>query len=169
MKNFSKKLALLLSTTLLTISLFAAGASPTAAWTTSDCNSLPSVWLYSQGGWYTQGPEYDEIHVCYGQYPNPGWTDLKVSGGGPATSPTERCEGIFGIDNGNFNDCLSSISTSQSGWGNGKTLCLYVNTFYNKNEGWSYISSNIGQGNLASSLNDKISSMRWVSGGSAAC
>lgn len=135
----------------------------------SNCTNTPYVWFYSQSGWFNQGSEYDEIKFCYNQFPNTGFTDLKVSGGGPATHSPERCEGLFGFHDGNFDDCLSSLSTSNTGWGSGKTLCLYVNTFYNKNEGWSYISSDIGEGNLDSSLNDKISSLRWVSGGSAAC
>lgn len=157
-----------LATLALTAGLFGVGASVVTASHSPICTGTPYVWFYSQA--YGQnGGDYDEIKFCYGSYPSPGFTDLKVSGGGPATTPPERCEGLFAFHDGNFDDCLTGLFASSSGWGNGKTLCVYVNTFYNKNEGWAYINSNIGSGNLGSSLNDKISSVRWVSGGSAAC
>lgn len=158
-----RRLITVLASLALVAGVFGSGASIVTAGP-AFCSGLPSVVFYSEN--YPQtDPAADEIKFCSGVYPG-STSVLNLSG---VSTGSEYCRGFGGINWGDFHDCISSLASSTDGWGSGKTLCLYVDALGSKAGGWSYISSYVGFGNIGSSLNDKLSSVKWSTTGSAGC
>jgi hypothetical protein len=85
-----------------------------------------------------------------------------------------NCERILGIDNGHWNNCVSSVTTNQPhGVAEGR-VCFYTDKYYDTSGGYFWldtpsddpdINSVTYSGVLDGSYDDRISSVRWRAAG----
>lgn len=132
----------------LTLSLFSAGpVLGHEIWVGGNCSTAVG-YFYGNSNWQ---PWQHRMKACYGLN-IPRLSAYTDSDGG-------NCAGFLGIDNGDWDECISSVEVTFLAVPAGVKFCMYQADNYGGNA-VAFVGS--WAGNLSAGFNDNISSFRWA-------
>lgn len=117
------------------------------------------------GGNCSTGYAYFWGNAEYQPYPHPlqvcyGLNVLRLSAYSDLHEGSNRCPGFLSFDDGDWNNCITSVTVHFGNVPSGVKLCLYDGESWTGNTlvvigGWS-------TGQLSSTYNDRFSSVKWA-------